>query len=158
MTARIVRKTLTRLTLTGLNATPPWTPDGKQIVFMSIREGNYKVYWKAADGAGKDVLLVSVPDGVLFPSSWADNGKTLVLAEWNIQNQGFDIGMLSMEGDRKSKSLLNEEYHEAQPQISVDGRWMVYTSNESGQNQIYVRPFPEVNSGRWQIQSWHGRS
>ena len=56
-----------------------------------------------------------------------------------------------MEGDRKFKPLLNEKYHEAQPQISPDGRWMVYTSNESGQNQIYVRPFPDVNSGRWQI-------
>jgi hypothetical protein len=66
--------------------------------------------------------------------------------------------MLSMEGDRKWKPLLNEKYHEAQPQISPDSRWMVYTSNESGQNQIYVRPFPEVNSGRWQISTSGGDS
>jgi Tol biopolymer transport system component len=66
--------------------------------------------------------------------------------------------MLSMGGDRKFKSLLNEKYHEAQPQISPDGRWMVYTSDESGQNQIYVRPFPDVNSGRWQISTSGGDS
>jgi Tol biopolymer transport system component len=59
-----------------------------------------------------------------FPAFWADNGKTLVLADWGAN--GFDIGMLSMEGDRKWKPLLNEKYHEAQPQISPDGRWMGY--------------------------------
>jgi hypothetical protein len=50
--------------------------------------------------------------------------------------------------DRKRILLLKEKYHEAQPQILPDGRWMAYTSNESGQNQVYVRPFPEVEGDR----------
>ena len=54
--------------------------------------------------------------------------------------------------------LLKEKYHEAQPQISPDGRWMAYTSNESGQNQVYVRPFPEVEGGRWQVSTSDGDS
>jgi serine/threonine-protein kinase len=155
----LVHKTLTRLTFEGnANRTPLWTPDGKRIAFYSYREGKYYIYWKAADGAGKDELLGSPSNMVPFPFSWSDKGKTLVTAEWNLGTNGFDIGMLSMERDRKWKPLLNEKYHEAQPQISPDSRWMVYTSNESGQNQIYVRPFPDVNSGRWQISTSGGDS
>ena len=60
--------------------------------------------------------------------------------------------------DRKRILLLKENYHEAQPQISPDGRWMAYTSNESGQNQVYVRPFPEVEGGRWQVSTSGGDS
>jgi serine/threonine-protein kinase len=155
----LIHKTLARLTFDGrANASPIWTPDGKRITFFSIREGGLSLCWKSADGAGKDELLGTLPDLFPFPASWSDNGKTLVLAEWNIGAGRFDIGMLSMEGDRKWKALLSENYNEAQPQISPDGRWMVYTSNESGQNQIFVRPFPEVNSGRWQISTSGGDS
>jgi Tol biopolymer transport system component len=151
----LVHKTLTRLTFEGTNATPLWTPDGKRLAFMSYRE-KLGIYRKPADGAGKDEFLGSVSGRVSFPASWADSGKTLVLELFGPTE--FDIGMLSMEGDRKFKPLLNEKYQEAQPQISPDGRWMVYTSDESGQNQIYVRPFPEVNSGRWQISTSGGDS
>jgi serine/threonine-protein kinase len=63
-----------------------------------------------------------------------------------------------MEGDREHKLLLKEKYHEAQPMISPDGRWVAYTSNESGQNQIYVRPFPEIEGGRWQVSTTGGDS
>ena len=71
----------------------------------------------------------------------------------------YDIGMLSVEGDRSRKPLLqHERYNEMRPQISPDGRWMAYMSNESGQNEIYVRPFPEVNKGRWQVSTGSGNS
>ena len=63
-----------------------------------------------------------------------------------------------MEGDRARRPLLQEKYNEAQPQISPDGRWMAYTSDESGQAQIYVRPFPEVDKGRWQVSTSGGDS
>jgi serine/threonine-protein kinase len=68
------------------------------------------------------------------------------------------IGMLSMEGNREFKFLLDEKYHESQPRISPDGRWMAYTSNESGKEEIYVRPFPDVNDGRWQISTSGGNN
>ena len=63
-----------------------------------------------------------------------------------------------MEGDHKVKLLLQEKYSEAQPRISPDGRWMAYVSNESGQNQVYVRPHPDVEGGRWQISTTGGSS
>ncbi len=61
-----------------------------------------------------------------------------------------------MEGDHKWKPLLQEKYVELQPEISPDGRWMAYTSDESGKYEIYVRPFPEVNKGRWQVSTSGG--
>ena len=53
-----------------------------------------------------------------------------------------------MEGDRAKKPLLHEKHNELDPQISPDGRWMAYSCNESGQYEIYVRPYPEVNGGQ----------
>jgi serine/threonine-protein kinase len=67
-----------------------------------------------------------------------------------------DIGMMSMDGDRKWKSLLREKYAERQPHVSPDGRWIAYMSNESGKNEIYVRPFPNVDGGRWQVSTSGG--
>ena len=153
----LVRKTMTRLTFDKKNNIGSiWTPDGKRIVYFSTREGPFGgVYWKAADGAGADEKLASAPDRYLLPWSWSSDGKTLVMTEFSGGKHGIE--MLSMEGDRLRKPLLqHEEYDEAQPKISPDGRWMAYMSNESGQNEIYVRPFPEVNKGRWQVSTSGG--
>ena len=70
----------------------------------------------------------------------------------------MDIGMLSMEGDHARKPLLQEKYSETEPQISPDGRWMAYASNESGKSEVYVRPFPDVNKGKWQVSTSGGNS
>jgi eukaryotic-like serine/threonine-protein kinase len=66
--------------------------------------------------------------------------------------------MLPMEGDCKYRPLLNEKYSEAQPRVSHDGRWIAYTSNESGKNEVYVRPFPGVEAGRWPVSTSGGDS
>jgi eukaryotic-like serine/threonine-protein kinase len=150
--------TLRQLTFGGNNAFPLWTPDGKRIAFWSLREGKYNAYWKSANGTGKDELLgVHRTPRSFVPASWADNGKTLVTTSWD-NNYMSGIGMLSMEGERKFKFLLDEKYHESTPRISPDGRWMAYTSDESGKEEIYVRPFPDVNAGRWQISTSGGNN
>ena len=155
----LVRKTMTRLTFDKKNNDfSLWTPDGKRIVYYSTREGRGSVYWKAADGTGEDEKLGSAPDRGLMPWSWSHDGKTLVMEELSA-GRIYDIGMLSMEGDRSRKPLLqHEKYKEMRPQISPDGRWMAYMSNESGQDEVYVRPFPEVNKGRWQVSTGSGNS
>jgi len=151
----LVRENLTRLTFDAADEVNPlWTPDGKRIAFFSNRGDKTSVYWKAADGTGKDEFL----GGGHYPASWSDDGKNMVLTEWDTEALNYDIGILPMEGDRKRRMVLKEKYHEAQPRISPDGRWMAYTSNESGQNQVYVRPFPEVEGGRWQVSTSGGDS
>jgi Tol biopolymer transport system component len=153
----LVRKTMTRLTFDkSYDVQPVWTPDGKRIVFASTREGNLGLYWKAADGTGKDEKIFRALDRNLMPYSWSSDGKILIVAEVEgnvMASNKWYIGMLSMEGERSLKTLLKEEYVEIQPQISPDGRWIAYSSNESGPNQgqIYVRPFPEVDKGKWQV-------
>ena len=63
-----------------------------------------------------------------------------------------------MEGDHERKPLLQQRYLELQPKISPDGRWIAYASNESGRHEIYVRSFPDVNKGRWQVSTSGGDS
>jgi serine/threonine protein kinase/Tol biopolymer transport system component len=153
------RKTRTRLTFdSSQDLQPIWTSDGKRIVFASNRAGEYGIYWKASDGTGKDEKLGSMAKGNLMPFSWSKDGKSLVIQELLDAMTTSDIGMLSMEGERTLHMLLQEEFTEVQPQISPNGRWMAYCSSESGQNEIFVRPFPEVNSGRWQVSTSGGDS
>jgi serine/threonine protein kinase/dipeptidyl aminopeptidase/acylaminoacyl peptidase len=158
----IVRETLTRLTFDGISSTPLWTPDGKRIAFAksAVTAGvRANVYWKAADGTGEEEKLGSAQGSMPFPSSWSGDGNTLALFESNVDGgTGYDIGTLSMKGNHEWKPLLNQKYAEFQPKISPDGKWMAYASNESGQLEIYVRPFPEVNKGRWQVSTNGGNT
>jgi serine/threonine-protein kinase len=158
----LVRKTLTRLTFEGMfNVSPVWTPDGKRIAFCQvggIGSNVQGVYWKAADGSGKAEQLDTSSRGPFLPYNWSSDGKALIGAEMGMNPSLFDIEMLSMEGDHALKPLLRESYSESQPKISPDGRWMAYTSDESRKNEVYVRPFPEVNNGRWQISTNGGDS
>jgi Tol biopolymer transport system component len=158
----INRKTMTRLTFDeGNNNFPLWTPDSQRIVYASRpREGGLgSICSKAADGSGGITKLGSASDRALIPSSLSKDGKTLALIEVTLAPLGTDIGMMSMEGDHAIKPLLQGKYNELNPKISPDGRWLAYSSNESGKEEVYVRPFPDVESGgRWQISTNGGDS
>jgi serine/threonine protein kinase/WD40 repeat protein len=156
----VVRKNLTRLTFDKKDArTPIWTPDGKRIVYYSNHENEAfgGVYWKAADGTGAVEKLASMPDRTLFPWSMSSDGKTLVLQEV-ISMTNTDISILPVEGDQTRKPLIQTEYLESAPKVSPDGQWLAYSSHESGKSEIYVRPFPEVNKGKWQVSAGYGTS
>jgi hypothetical protein len=161
----IVRENMTRLTFDeAADLMPLWTRDGKRIVFYSNREASLGgVYWKSADGTGTVEKLGSAPDASVAPASWSGDGKTLVVMEITAGNadtpgMNFNIGTLPMEGDRERETLLKEKYRETLPQVSPDGRWMAYVSDESSQTEIYVRPFPDVDGGKWQVSQNGGTS
>ena len=147
-----LRKTLMRLTFDEANDSfPLWTPDGERIVFASTREGTLtSLYWKEADGTGATEKLFSMEDRALLPWCWSSDGKTLIMLEtdWGTT---WNIGMLSMEGDRERKPLLVEEPIDINPKISPDGRYMAYASMESDREEIYIRPVPDVDEGKWQV-------
>ena len=118
------------------------------------------IFWKKADGTGGVELLGSASDRAITPWSLSGDGSILALGEYRYDPLGkYDVGMLSMEGDRERTPLLQEEYEEQEPQISPDGRWIAYASNESGRQEIYVRSFPAVETGgRWQVSNNGGIS
>ena len=69
---------------------------------------------------------------------------------------GFDIGVLTVEGEPNRELLLDSGFSESRPAVSPDGRWLAYQSDESGQAEIYQRPFPNVDDGKWQISTGAG--
>ena len=149
-------KTPNRLTRNPyLERAPLWTPGGRRVVFVSSRDGTYNLYWKAADGTGEADLLADSPN-VLTPWSWSADGQLLIFTESAGGN--YNIGVLSMEGDRTQRLIMGEEFNEALPSVSPDGRWIAYQSDESGQYEIYVRPFPKVDEGKWPISTGGGVS
>jgi len=153
-----IRKSLTRLTFDKGSGEPIWTPDSKRIAFSTTRDGQQGTYWKAADGTGTEEKLCSEPNRIIFPFSFSSDGKNLVVSviegQATLTNPKWDIGILSMEGERALKPLLHDKPVETQAQVSPDGRWLAYASDESTgealKTEVYVRPFPEVDRGKWQ--------
>jgi serine/threonine-protein kinase len=140
------REIPTRLTFDSAeDQYPLWTPDGQRIVFGSSRAvGGVKLYWKAADGTGQAERLTTSPTNHAA-LSFSPDGKSLVFL------QGTNLYVLSMEGERTSQPLFQSQFRERLGMISPDGHWIAYESNESGRQEVYVRPFPNVEEGKWQI-------
>ena len=137
----IARGAMSRLTFTADNEYPVWTPDGERIVFGSGRKGADQLYWQAADGSGEaDQLTTGEFDR--HPDAISPDGSVLVFDEHDPDNN-TDLWVLEMEGDRELRPFLRTEFHERIAKVSPDGRWLAYTSDESGQNEVYVRPFPD---------------
>ncbi len=154
------RDTLTRLTFGGeFNSSPVWRPDGQRITYSSRETGGaWSLYWKRADGAG-DALRLTESKNAKYPNSWRPDGKVLAFTQLN-PDTSWDILALPIEGDEKSgwkpgepKPFLNGPFNEYDPAFSPDGRWLAYSSNESGNPEVYVRPFPgpgvQVADFRW---------
>ena len=146
----LIRHTPTRFTVDpAIDVSPMFTPDGERVAFMSRRIGVPNVFWKAADGSGMVEHLFTSPMA-LGPSSFSPDGSALAVVGLRADNN-LDIGVLSLPSAREVEWLLEGEFDESYAEISPDGRWLAYVSNESGQYGIYVRPFPNVTAGRSQI-------
>jgi serine/threonine protein kinase len=148
----LAHETKMRLTFEdGEDSWPIWTPDSKQIVYRSSSDGmTYDINMKSADGFGEVEKIISWPN-TPGPFSWSKDGKTLLSWDLTLSPRQTGISILSLEDSHERVPLLDRESNEDHPQISPDGSWLAYASNVSGQNEVYVCPFPEVNKGRWQV-------
>jgi eukaryotic-like serine/threonine-protein kinase len=156
----LARHTLTPLArIPGVQNLPVWTPDSRRIIFNSTESGPRNVFSMPADGTGVAERLTT-SDNNQFPFSTSPDGTRLVIGEVASQTQA-DVRVMALDGappasGRRSEILVQTPSREYGGQISPDGRWLAYQSDESGQFEIYVRPFPDVNGDRVQISTAGG--
>jgi serine/threonine-protein kinase len=143
------RDALSRATFGGTsNANPAWSPDGRRFSFNSNRAGlALNLFWQPADGSGTAERLTT-SQSTQVPGSFSPDGQTIAFMEVNSET-GPDIWTLGL-GDRKARPFLKTPASETAPRFSPDGRWMAYTSDESGRWEVYVQPYPGPG-GKWQI-------
>jgi len=134
------RGSQTRLTFESTNAQPLWSPDGRRVVFSSSRDGGWNLYQRAADGNGTATLLLA-SDNELWAHDFSPDGKLLIY--WEIDSEtARDLWILPLEGDPTPKPFLVTPYNERAAVFSPDGRWIAYVSDESGRDEVHVRPYP----------------
>jgi Tol biopolymer transport system component/predicted Ser/Thr protein kinase len=155
----VVRSTSTRFTFdSARDDFPAWSSDGKNIAFSSNRGGQLDLYIKPADGSGEEKLLLHT-DEPKSPEHWTKDGRFLLFTSTGPKT-GADIWALPFLGEPKPVSLLKTQFPEVVPRVSADGRWLAYTSNESGAFENYVRPFtPDAPAGtgaKWLVSKGGG--
>ena len=152
------RGTLSRFTFgPGVAVTPIWSPDSSRIAYgASPAAGSAAedIYQKPASGAAKEELLLRVGHSLRL-YDWSRDGKTIVYVPDIGAKTKADLWLLPTGGDHKPSPYLQTQFGEYDAEFSPDGRWMAYTSDESGAEQVYVQPVPPTGA-KWQISTAGG--
>ena len=154
------RNVRTRLTFEiGNDDDPVWSPDGRSIYYASARAGKYDLYRKNSSGAGNEELILQTSSSK-WPISISSDGTTLMI--YGIGGRGTGDDLWSLPIDPAAGGPAGEltpfqqtEFDEDDAHLSPDGRWVAYSSNETGRYDVYVRPFPGPG-GKWQISNSGG--
>ena len=147
---RLPNGSLTRLSFAGPADRPVWTPDGRSVAYMATVGGKRTAWMRRADGSN-DEQSVNRKAPQLDEISYSSDGRYTVLRSQGTSANTRKLLIAPAGGDSVPRSLVKTEYDNFGAQISPDGKWIAYTSNESKQNEVYVRPFPSVDSARWTI-------
>jgi serine/threonine-protein kinase len=150
------RRAISRLTFDPtIETMPTWSPDDRVIAFRSEREGP-GLFQRDPQGARPIERLTATEGPIHSPYAWTPDGKTLLFALFrSFRNQA--IASVTPP-ETTVHVLLDGNFAQLDPQVSPDGRWMAYQSDETGRFEIYVRPYPDVNAGRWQVSTAGGTS
>jgi Tol biopolymer transport system component len=164
-TVDLARGGPTRRTFEPQNYAPVWSPEGTQILFNSTRASAStsktptQLYRRAANGTGSDELLYTAGDDeFVIPSSWSPDGRNVLFERTTraTVNTVGDTWVLPLDGDRKAFPLIESKSLKGGARVSPDGRWLSYSTDESGTRQIVVQPFPAVGDGKWQVSTSGG--
>jgi eukaryotic-like serine/threonine-protein kinase len=137
------------------NSTVAWSADGRRLAFGSARVGGvFNVFWQAADGSGAAERLANSAQ-VQMPMAFTNDGRLLVSAE--VPGERRNIVALSLDGSQRTEPIVHGLASDLSSDLSPDGRWLAYDSNESGRYEVYVRPYPNADDGRWVISIGGGR-
>lgn len=141
------QRTSTRFTFNPANEfTPVWSPDGSRIAFSSNRTGSYSLCEKSLSGSGEEKILLQSSDWK-FADDWTKDGKYIIFENDGPKTKA-DIWVLPLFGDGKPFAILHSEFNEAQANVSPDGKWIAYGSDETGRAEIYVQSFPTPGAKR----------
>jgi Tol biopolymer transport system component len=140
----LANNSLTRLTFSpGLNQDPVWSPDGKVIAYTSSQQINFHIYEKNADGSGAEQEIADLGVAQQGPWDWSRDGKYLLL------RKNAELWYMSL-ADRQPKPFVQGQWLTRTARFSPDGKWVAYSSNETGNWEVYVSAFPNP-VGKWQV-------
>jgi Tol biopolymer transport system component len=145
-----------------------WTPDSRRLIFTSERAGVRNLFWQAADGSGA-VERLTESSNTQYPTGVSPDGRRLIFTD-EFPATSNDVMAIELDATRPSTSsgrgepveprrvtpLVQTPFSERNGTVSPDGRWLAYEANDSGRFEIYVRPYPDVNSGRSQVSTTGG--
>jgi Tol biopolymer transport system component len=146
------RQVRTRLTFDGTAENAVWSPDGRTVVYNALRDGTRQIFRRAVDGSGEE-LAVFTDDRPKWPLSWSSSG--LLLFARQDPRESSDIWAMRLDAPARPEAVVAGPSPERWGQFSPDGRWLAYTSDESGRREVYVRGAGGAG-GRWQVSTAGG--
>jgi serine/threonine-protein kinase len=137
----------------GVNNYPAWSPDGRRIGYGRLLDGERDLAWQAADGSDTARVLLRRP-GEQFEMEFVPGTDRILVRDGNATGGARDLDILEfrLTGDSVAPFAAVRGALERAPRVSPDGRWVAYVSNETGRDQIFVRPYPDPGTGAsWQV-------
>ena len=137
--------------------TPVWSPDGSQIAYVALRGGNFGLYRKASNGEGEEELLYQHPGGIIFLTGWYPDGRLLSFSTGTADLFGGTLYFFPLDGDGQVIEVARSEASIVTPNLSPDGRFLAYRSDETGRREIFVRSVAlpggaeDASGEQWQI-------
>jgi len=142
---------LTRLTFAGdENWRPAWAPDGRRLALISNRGGRRQIWIQRADGSAEAESL-SVSPRPIDEVTWVPDGRGVAFRVRLSDDVNRDIFSRGLGADTVTRVLVGSRFSESAPDLSPDGRWFTYVSDESGRSEVYVRQFADPGAGKWQV-------
>jgi serine/threonine protein kinase/WD40 repeat protein len=128
--------------------TPLWSPDGSQLVFSSARNAEGEIWVRPASGQGDATLLFTSNTQIIL-NDWSSDGRLIFFTLLDLGDNGWDIWSFDMQTS-EAKPMIAGMFQQMAASLSPDGKWLAFTSDESGESQIYVQSFPDAK-GRWMV-------
>ena len=136
----------TTITFGGnINGDPTWTPDGSEIIYASDRNGVFDIYKKSASSIKNEILILE-SDEFKIPTSMSSDGEFLLYRAQN-KKGNHDLLILPLENEAAPYYFANTDSNEGSGKFSFNMRWIAYTSDETGSNEVYVQSFSPASPG-----------